>query len=390
MKIFYISPSTLPSRSANSIHVVYMCEALSKLGHEVVFFLHSNSLNSDGCLEIISDVYGVSSKKIKAEIYNSNFARGKELGIAFRAVFCFIKDRIRKEPPEFIISRNLFAAVFLGLILKRLVVYETHTLEKGIRRFFQNLLLSSNKVETVVISAALKNVISGNREKIDQQIHILHDAARDGRSPLESLKRKELQKELLRSTLNLSSYEKIVGYFGHLYSGRGIEVIEELARVNPQHIFFIYGGNEDEIEYFKCKKSCNNFVIMGHLEPNKTFDAMSMMDVLLMPYQQSVSIGLDGVDTAKWMSPMKMFEYMSVGVPIISSDLPVLREVLVNLENCLLVKSNDVKDWSEALRRLSDSKELSEELGTNAYKQYLSEHTWEIRAKRTLAIFSKG
>ena len=127
---------------------------------------------------------------------------------------------------------------------------------------------------------------------------------------------------------------------------------------------------------------------MGHLLPKNTYEIMSAMDVLLMPFQKSVSIGVEGIDTAKWMSPMKMFEYMSTGIPIISSDLLVLREVLEDNENCLLVKSDDIKDWSESLRRIIKDKFLADKLQNNAYNQYRRSHTWKKRAENILRLSS--
>lgn len=41
MKVYYISPSTIPSRAANSIHVINMSEGLTQLGHEVTLFANS-------------------------------------------------------------------------------------------------------------------------------------------------------------------------------------------------------------------------------------------------------------------------------------------------------------------------------------------------------------
>ena len=126
---------------------------------------------------------------------------------------------------------------------------------------------------------------------------------------------------------------------------------------------------------------------MVYLNQNQIFKRMAMMEVLLMPYQRTVSIGLESVDTVKWMSPMKMFEYMSAAVPIISSDLPVLREVLVDLHNCILVEPDNIDEWSNALKKLSNSPELNKKLSSNSYKDYLTEYTWNIRAQRMLALF---
>jgi glycosyltransferase involved in cell wall biosynthesis len=79
-----------------------------------------------------------------------------------------------------------------------------------------------------------------------------------------------------------------------------------------------------------------------------------------------------------------MFEYMSVGTPIISSDLQVLREILVDRHNSLLVKPDDVIEWLTALNLLIKDKNLAERLGTNAYKEFIEKYTWEIRAKKML------
>ena len=162
-------------------------------------------------------------------------------------------------------------------------------------------------------------------------------------------------------------------------------MIEGVAEKNPQQAFIVYGGNEREIKQYRESVSVVNLFFMGHISPNLARSAMGMMDILLMPYQESVSVGLKGVDTAKWMSPMKMFEYLSVGVPIISSDLPVLREVLEDGSNAILVKPDDVEAWSDALQKIINTPTLSKSLGVNAYNQYKNSHTWKHRAEGMLA-----
>ena len=57
MKILYIAPSFIPSRTANSVHVMKMCNALSNIGHKVFLITrgHHHSIND-------YDYYGVDSK----------------------------------------------------------------------------------------------------------------------------------------------------------------------------------------------------------------------------------------------------------------------------------------------------------------------------------------
>ena len=84
------------------------------------------------------------------------------------------------------------------------------------------------------------------------------------------------------------------------------------------------------------------------------------------------------------MSPMKMFEYLASGVPIVSSDLPVLREILHHSVNSLLVPAADLHAWISAVDSLSGNRQLADSLGTRAHQQYLSEHTWIVRANAIL------
>jgi glycosyltransferase involved in cell wall biosynthesis len=387
MKVYYISPSVIPSRSANSIHVANMCEGLSQLGYEVVLFACSNLYNSFKYQEgQLKKVYGINSNKIKLKIFHSRKNRGIEFFIALYASMFFMLDLIKNSTPQYIISRNLYAAVFLGLLFRRKVIYETHSPEYGFRKKLQKWLLISNKIQTVVISKALKKIIQKFHYISSSEIHVFHDAARAGRLRLHSLQRKELKHQLLSDTFDLGGYKKVVGYFGHLYPGRGIEIIEGLAKSNSDCAFVVYGGNEADIQSYKDKNINKNLFFMGYISPKVVHKAMAMMDILLMPYQKSVSIGLKGVDTSKWMSPMKLFEYLSVGVPIISSDIPVLKEILIGDKNCLLVEPDVINGWSDALQRIISDPELGEVLGSNAYNLYKNKYTWKYRANGMLAL----
>ena len=100
-----------------------------------------------------------------------------------------------------------------------------------------------------------------------------------------------------------------------------------------------------------------------------------------MPYQKVVSIGPIGSDSSQWMSPLKMFEYMSSNVAIVSSDLPVIREILHNNENCLLVSPNDYNGWKQAVTKLLQNETLRARLAREAFKDFQTKYTWKHRAK---------
>ena len=105
-----------------------------------------------------------------------------------------------------------------------------------------------------------------------------------------------------------------------------------------------------------------------------------------MPYQRRVSIGIKDSDTAQWMSPLKMFEYLSSNKPIISSNLPVLKEVLEDKQNALLVECDDLVSWGEALQSLIDDQQLRVKLAAASYELYLRNYTWSERARQIVSF----
>jgi glycosyltransferase involved in cell wall biosynthesis len=105
-------------------------------------------------------------------------------------------------------------------------------------------------------------------------------------------------------------------------------------------------------------------------------------DVLLMPYQRQVAASSGG-DISRYLSPMKLFEYLACERPIVSSDLPVLQEVL-NPENAILLPGDDIDAWAAALQTLEADADLRRRLASRA-RQDAQQYTWEARAKKILS-----
>ena len=78
---------------------------------------------------------------------------------------------------------------------------------------------------------------------------------------------------------------------------------------------------------------------------------------------------------------MKMFEYMAAGAPIISSDLPVLGEVLHDDHNALIVAAGDVAAWQRAVERLIGDPGLGHRLAGQARADLVRDHTWDGRVR---------
>jgi glycosyltransferase involved in cell wall biosynthesis len=386
MRIYYISPSQMPSRSANSIHVIRMCEAFSSLGHNVTLFVNQTIKQSKEIKEVLENYYGVTLRNVKIISFYSPLNRAMNLQIAFVSVCYLIFEILKGSKPDVVVSRNLYASFFLHRLLKDKLIYETHEIECGLRKYFQTTILKYPLPIKVFISNTLLKLLSKHHDMNILNSVTLPDAARLGIKQLSKEQRQEIRSKILSD--KSISYNHFAGYFGSLYKGHGIEIIQILAGMNPDVAFLVYGGNEEQIFELRKTNKTDNLKIMGYIDPYKVQDIMGAMDVLLMPYQQVVLIGRKRFsDIGSYLSPMKMFEYMASCIPIISSRLPILEEVLKDGKNCLLATHDQPSNWTVCLSRLLNDTQLSRKLAENAYSEYLNRYNWQKRAQIMLNRF---
>ena len=95
----------------------------------------------------------------------------------------------------------------------------------------------------------------------------------------------------------------ICGYFGTLNTGKGFDKIIDISKKDENNIFIIAGSGEAS-DYLKNNK-LNNVIYLGCLPCDVSRHFQKKCNVLLMPYQKIVNVGSRGLDTARWMSPLK-------------------------------------------------------------------------------------
>jgi glycosyltransferase involved in cell wall biosynthesis len=186
-----------------------------------------------------------------------------------------------------------------------------------------------------------------------------------------------------RQTLGLPE-QLTAGYTGHLYAGRGITLLVELARRFPQVHFLWVGGHPKDVQHWcgrLASANITNVTLTGFIENSRLPLYQAAADVLLMPYERVIT-GSSGGNSAAYCSPMKMFEYMASGRAIISSNLPVIGEVL-NASNAVLCPPEEAEAWVSALAGLLADANRREALARCA-RQDAQAYTWLERERKAM------
>jgi glycosyltransferase involved in cell wall biosynthesis len=377
----YVSPSSMPSSSANSIHVAMQCAALLAEGVDLKVFANRTVRDHAEFKESVSRAYGVGLEKADLVTFHGKCKKFVNVRIALLALFKLIPEK----KPTLVLSRNLYFSFFHAVVFGRSLIFETHQVEYGFRKLLQRWTMTRPWVKTIVVSKKLEEILTSEHEVSPTKAIVLPDAAPDG---LTLIRKSKTRERLYQMTeVPRMNWKSVCGYFGQLYEGRGIEIIEGMARERSETLFLVYGGEPKDVAFRReVNGDLPNIFFGGHVSHPEAQELMRCVDFLLMPYQSKVSIGVKGHDTGRWMSPMKMFEYMAAGVPIISSDLAVLREVLVHEKNALLVTPSDQQEWCGALDRLSSDASLADLIGERAHQDYRERYTWGARARAILAL----
>lgn len=376
MKITYITQSPVPSSAANSVHVMKMAQALAKAGHAVT--LLSPEYKRQGAKPFITDLYSHYNVDSVFKYKSIPFIKNRRLRQSSNDFF--VKLFLLLTRTQLVFTRNPDAAL-AGLSLGLPTIFEWHDSPANaapkILQKFLKIIRHKNFVAMIVISQALKDEIQNQFPLPADKIIAAHDGA-------------DIIIPVPRPKLALSDKIRI-GYAGHLYQGRGLDIIGAAAKNLPDYEFHIVGGNADDLLFWQAEISgTRNIIFHGQVPPSEIPGYLASFDILLSPYQRKVAVSSgSGVassgNTASWMSPLKIFEYMASGKPIICSDLPVLKEVLRNQDNCLLCPPDDIQAWTSAINKLAEDKQLSDRLAENAFHDLKENYTWDARVKNIFA-----
>ena len=366
VKIAYISNSPMPDLNASCVHAMKLCDALSRSGKDLILVSSQPEMPHWESTNDALEFFGVPN--LKLVLFEST---GNDKADDINKIAIALKNRATH-----CLSRSPVAA-YCAALTGMPIIFERHspfnadaaTLSRDMFRqpFFRGLVVTTN---------ALKHIIEQELSDSNVPIYPVPNAA-DPPQPGET--------DFELTNLEGTAFQ--VGYSGHLYPGKGLEIILELAQRLPDVGFHILGGYERDVDFWRVKiTELENIHFYGFRPLSEVSSFLRKIDAALAPYLKVVGIFGGTEQDQSSASSLKLFEYMAHGLPIVASDLPAVREVLRHGENALLCDPDNLESWIAAIVQIKGDRELRASLAHEAQADFRANYTWDIRASRLISI----
>jgi len=386
MNLIYIANARMPTEKAHGHQIGKMCEQFSLLGEKVELWLPTRQNN------IEQDLFGYYNladnfrvKKIRSFDPVFLFGFFEKWYIKFQASFfiisLFFYLLFKKNKSDCLFyTRDEYLLPLLEFFSRK-AVWECHALP-GHLKFYRRYIIKCAAVITLtkkIKEELIDSGVDGEKTSVSPDAVDLKIFAID------------LDKEEARRKLNLPADRIILGYTGSLKTkgmDKGlndiIKALKLLRADNDKIILAAVGGNSKDIEYYKLAAEeagvSPNCLFIDKVKQSRLAIYQKAFDVLLMPFPNIKHY-------AYYMSPLKMFEYLASGRPIISSDLPSIREVL-NETNCLFCRPGDPADLAAKIKLILRDNDLVDKITRQALLD-VKKYSWEKRAENIIKFISQ-
>lgn len=228
----------------------------------------------------------------------------------------------------------------------------------------------------VAVSNRFKEIIVENSGISPQKVHVISNGCDVGVFDPQRYK-----EESIRRRYNIQG-KLVVGYVGGFVYWHGLELLvemmSELQEADERLHFLLVGGGRDfkKITREITRRGLEDRVTFAGNVPHKEIPShLSVMDIGVIP------------SSYDYASPMKLFEYMAMGVVPVAPRLGPIAEIIEDGVNGLLFEPGEVNGMREKMLELARDGKKRSAIGSNARKTILRQHRWEDKARQTLSIY---
>ena len=191
-------------------------------------------------------------------------------------------------------------------------------------------------------------------------------------------------KNTVRKDLHIKNGDIVVIFVGSFMQWHGVHDVLNLAKIFPKVKFLMIGSGPLFNDIKNRSKNIENIILLG---PKSNFEIpkfLSAADMAIAPFNTKKFNKLD--EYGFWWCPVKLFEYMASGKPVVSYDYYEVRNIIQN--GGLLATPGDFDDFVKKFTKLLNSGQLRTQLGIKARKLSLM-YDWKCRGGELYKIYNK-
>jgi len=352
--------------------------------------LMRNMANKDVCTYIYSNYTNIDNKE--ATKYYQFFKpklKSSSLIKFFHYIKAFYKSakHCKNGNIDFVIahvfSTNLISFIGLRMLkffkLKTLIImHDITSLNNDDSRIFRNYIC--NKLSDIIVvhnKFSYETIIEKSKINDLDKIHLIkHGGYGD-------FTNNDISKESARKALGLEQNKKYVLFFGQIKELKGLDILlNAMSKINKDINLIIAGKTwKSKFTYYNSiieKDKLENRIIkkIEYID-DKTRDLLfNAADISVIPYKLVYQSGV-------------MLMSMTYGLPVIASNLPANKEIIIDKENGILFKSEDVFDLSEKISSLIQDNEMIEKIRKNSINTISREYSWIDISNKYYEILNK-
>jgi glycosyltransferase involved in cell wall biosynthesis len=151
--------------------------------------------------------------------------------------------------------------------------------------------------------------------------------------------------------------------------------VEVAKRLDDDARILIVGKNVEML-----RGRSEKLIFTGFVEHERIPEYIAAADVAVAPYNPA---GFKDMERyGFYFSPIKIFEYMACGKPVVATDVDIVRDVIRGSDCGLLVEPGNIEQLSDAIGYLFKNKEKAIEMGRRGREAVMERYTWKNVAER--------
>jgi glycosyltransferase involved in cell wall biosynthesis len=194
----------------------------------------------------------------------------------------------------------------------------------------------------------------------------------------------------LRRRLSIGDDKRVVVFLGSFRRWHGVwefvHAAELILARRGDVTFLMIGSGElfDEVEsYVRERGLANRLILAGQVDYSQVPIYLALADVGVAPFDTAAHPPLR---MGFYWSPLKVFEYMAMSLPVVTIDIAPLNEIVRAGQEGLLYREGDSEGLVRAIEKLVDEPELARRLGASARERVTARYSWQVHCEQLEAV----